>query len=136
MITIGYARGYRRRRMRMTYRRLPGGARTLLAALILTVIGLAWVWKGAWFERVSHRQLTLERQEAELRIEANNLKRQILQLSQYARVEKDARDRLGMVFPNTPPDTIWTEAPALASALGTMAFFYAPLPSPPAWGGE
>ena len=97
--------------------------KSLLWAVLVTTVAIVWVAKGAWAERVSHRQLTLERELKELVIEANNIKQQLLQLSEFARVETEARSRLGMEFPANPPDKIWTETPVEQPLLGTMAFF-------------
>ncbi len=109
--------------MRMTRRPLSTGAKTLLFALVMTGIGLIWVWKQSWFEQVSHQQLALEKQELELQNEAGNLRRELLELSQYTRVESVARDKLGMIFPSSPPDTIWTEGQIEQASLGSMVFF-------------
>ncbi len=114
---------HRRRHNRMAAPSLSRTVKSLFWAFLVTTIAIGWVAKGAWAERVSHRQLTLEKQLKELVIEANNLKQQLLQLSEFARVETSARRRLGMEFPESPADKIWTETPVEQPLLGTMAFF-------------
>lgn len=113
----------RRKANRMAAPPISRTLKRLMWALLVTTIGIGWVAKGAWAERVAHRQLTLERELKELVIEANNLKQQLLQLSEFARVESEARNKLGMEFPANPPDKIWTETPVEQPLLGTMAFF-------------
>ena len=112
-----------RRPKRMAVPPLSKTAKSLLWALLITTIAIGWVAKNAWAERVSHRQLTLEKQLGEMVIEANNLKQQLLQLSEFARVETEARSKLGMGYPASPPDKVWTEVPVEQPLLGTMAFF-------------
>ena len=115
--------GSSRSTLRMTRRKLSTGAKTLIFALLMTGVGLTWVWKGSWFEQVSHQQLALEKQELDLQNEAGNLRRELLQLSQYTRVESVAKEKLGMIFPTTPPDTIWTEGETERASIGSMVFF-------------
>ena len=109
----------------MTRRRMPSGAKTLLFAVGLTLVGLAWVWKQSRYEHISNQMLALERQQVELQNEAGNLRQQLLQLSQYTRVEAQARTKLGMTFPSSPPDTIWTEKTMEQASIGSSIFFAA-----------
>lgn len=114
-----------RSKIRMTRRKLSSGARTLLIAVVLTAVGLCWVWKQSWANQVSAQMLALEMQAKDLRNEGGNLRRQLLQLSEYTKVESQAKERLGMIFPTAPPDTIWTEQKVESAGLGSSIFFAA-----------
>jgi cell division protein FtsL len=120
------AKGNRRPKMKMARRPFSRGLTTLLTAVFLTCIGLAWVWRLSWYEQISNQFLALEKQEGELQNESGNLRQQLLQASQYTKVEALARQKLGMIFPNVAPDTVWTEAPTEQPSLGAIAFL-APL---------
>jgi len=91
--------------------------------MLVTAVCIGWVAKGAWAERVAHQQLVLESELKAMLNEANDLKQQLLQLSEFAKVETEARERLGMDYPASAPDKIWTDVPVEQPLLGTMAFF-------------
>jgi cell division protein FtsL len=92
-------------------------------AFVIMVVGIAWVAKGSWADSVAREELRLEKAERELRIETNNLKRQLMQAAEYAKVEEQAREKLGMEFDRFSPDTIWTNVPTEEPLLGTLALF-------------
>ena len=117
-----------RSRIKMTRRPLPAGARLLLLSVLMTGIGLAWVWKMSWAEQTSNQMLALEKQESEFKNEWGNLQAELSVLSRYTRVESEAKTRLGMVFPTAPPDTIWSAIPVEQPSLGSLPFL-SPMPT-------
>jgi len=117
-----------RSRIKMTRRPLSDGARTLLLTLMLTGIGLAWVWKMSWAEQTSNQLLALEHQESEFKNEWGNLQAELSGLSRYTKVEAEAKTKLGMVFPTAPPDTIWSAIPVEQPSLGSLPFL-SPIPT-------
>ncbi|MBM3329196.1 MAG: hypothetical protein FJY67_06965 [Calditrichaeota bacterium] len=104
----------------MAASRLKPQARLLGWLIMATFLGLVWIWRSGRYEHYSSRYLSLERQHQQLLDEAGQIRRDLLKHSQLARVEALARQRLGMVWPEVPPDTIWTETHHEAPLMGVV----------------
>ena len=99
-----------------------GGALAVIGLLCL--LGCLWICKESCYERLSGRMLSLEQQERSLIAENAHLRRELLELSEYTRIEEAARRQLGMIAPATTPDTIWCSTPPQQVMMGSMAFYH------------
>jgi cell division protein FtsL len=89
--------------------------------VLFCVLGCFWVWKESWNERLTTRVMELDRQAVELRTNMGYLRRELLGVCEYARIEGAARRQLGMVLPASSPDTIWSRHCESQVSLGAMS---------------
>ena len=88
--------------------RLPVPLWKIIAiAVAAGVLCIVWLKKEIYHDQLARRVLTLEQKEDSLRNELRILTVEYQQLSEPARIEKAAREKLGMIFPNTACDTVW-----------------------------
>jgi len=107
----------------MTYKPWSVRYRILAGIILMTSIGLAWVWKASLFERMSGRFIALDRYETSLLNDIARLRLELLDVSKYTNIEKTAREQLKMQFPDAPPDTIWIAAQREKPMLTVIKFF-------------
>jgi len=90
--------------------------------IIIFLYLCAWVWRGYYHQRLQDDLMLLLNTEDSLLTRAAHLNRQLLGLSEFAQVERRAREELGMRLPKIPPDTLWVkELPDPPVQLGSLA---------------
>lgn len=99
------------------------GKRILSFVLIFCILGCVWVWKETLHERLSARALELGSEEGALMTTAGYLRNELLVVTEYPTIVKEAGMKIGMTIPQSPPDTIWCDSPPPMLALGSSALY-------------
>lgn len=105
-------------RSRIIFRRYVFGF-----TFLLCLLGSLWVWKANMHSHLSQRLLILEGQQRELSAQGGILRADLSELSQFTRIEDQARRKLGMIPPHVPPDTVWCSQPDTPTVMGAAMFF-------------
>ncbi|MFH0765234.1 MAG: hypothetical protein V2A61_02315 [Calditrichota bacterium] len=80
--------------------------RWLTPTVLIFLFLCAWVWRGYYHQRIQDDLMTLRKSEDSLLTRTAHLNRSLLSMSEFAQVERRAREELGMRLPGQAPDTL------------------------------
>ncbi|MCF7810043.1 cell division protein FtsL [bacterium] len=89
----------------------------------LLFLGITRIWLGNLHERTASKILALEKEHRNLTAENGIIRSELLNLSQYTRIEDIAHRKLKMVAPRTPPDTVWCPEVRQSVMMSSLVFF-------------
>lgn len=91
-----------------TSERLPYPLWKIIAvAVTIGVLCIIWLKKEIYHDQLARQVLNLEQEEDSLKNDIRTLNVEYGRLAEPTRIEKLARERLGMTFPNIVADTVW-----------------------------